>query len=275
MPSWEETRERLRPYSWSLVIHCLLLAVLAFIRLGAIASPQPPLFLQVSLGSDDTAPALIELDGSLEALTPKPVDTSTVDHKPEPIELSLANVFNPTQEVQADTGERAAADEPTSGEGESGLSEGDAELAEEASRRVSARGGGIDAPVVVSLMWDGPNDIDLHIQYMQIKRTSAGERFGTTFHVYHGDPMMLPIAMLDVDSNSEGPKWAPCENIVGNPTPGHWQFTVAIHTFRVREPGPTDYVVVVKTGNRKRVFTGKLRQKDGHKEIITFRYTAE
>ncbi|MEW6242093.1 MAG: hypothetical protein AB1564_14910 [Chloroflexota bacterium] len=118
--------------------------------------------------------------------------------------------------------------------------------------------------VQVTLRWEGPADLDLHVY----------DPYGEEIWFEH--PTSSSGGILDVDAN------AGCQGIVANPVENaFWPtggaptgpYRVAVHYFTAcAGSGPTDFEVTVKVDGRVvGVYTGTVYETDDFQEVTTFR----
>ena len=123
---------------------------------------------------------------------------------------------------------------------------------------------GSDGPIQVSVSWDTPTDVDLHVI------DPNGEE------IYFANPVGDTGGELDLDSN------AACsidgvnnENITwgDNDDPDSGTYTVLVHYWSNCSQGTTNYIVTVRVeGEPTRTYSGTLVEDDEEDEVATFTF---
>lgn len=273
-------QDRIKSIGWSASLHFLLLAGLATIQIATQAFekneimvmysndlPSDVISLDSSFSIEEVEEPVLETLESLEPAAGDPLndlsligtqlDVPKTDSAPEqdPDATALSG-FAPASSVSA--------------------LQTDEQRISETDRRVAAAGGALDGPVRISLIFNGNDDIDLHVRYQALGREQAQQGLFAMFgdgYIFYGRPRS-EYAMLDVDANAVVVVPSPCENVIFNTVPKSANYTVAIHHYASRGPiEPTPYVVVVKYGKRTKTFKGEIQPKDGLKQIWQFRYS--
>lgn len=286
-----EQQYRIRAFAWGASVNAFLLVVLAVIH---IATKQDDMLVVTmsftSANQDvdsftfiDTASELETIEETLEVPEPLMVEaasgietlTALPILEPSGAGLPITVATEDSQQVEESRfhGTDASKDP----------------RAEEAEERVAAAGGELEGPVRISLMFDGPDDLDLHLQYeykfvAMIPRwfhgmTGPAEQNGDRrlienrlCHIWFGLPRDF-YGMLDVDANATHVSARPCENIVLRTAPRKATYRVYVNHFRARGgPLPQRYVVVVKYGDRREVYEGLISPVDGVKQVCEFTY---
>ena len=266
----DANRKRLQSYSWSLSGHCLVLALLAWFTLS---HKHEETFSIVLSASDNAANAELE-SLVITAAAPElpiqpPLELTPTDTELEmllttPVSFSASDTLaSSLAEISLDTTEPSdAMAEPPS----------DAVSISEMDRRVANAGGQLEAPIRISLMFDGRCDLDLHLKYTA-RHQASDRRLSQVHHIFYGQSRS-PHGTLDVDANATHIMPEPCENIVMTSLPYRGNYTVGLHYYRARKcPAATDYTIIVKRGNSTRVYRGTLSPNDGIKTITQFRHS--
>ncbi len=114
--------------------------------------------------------------------------------------------------------------------------------------------------ITVSLMWDGADDLDLHVF-----TPNGGEIYWDNTEADGG--------ILDIDANrsSDSVSSSPVENIYfADPVSG--EYWVYIYNYEDRSSGSTNYIVRLSVGGRSETFSGTIDGEDSTIEITGFRY---
>ena len=197
-------------------------------------------------------------------------DTITIEPQPEEEELPEPDVQD-IEPAAMEAPDQADEEAPPDNDGEpmdpdsgqmaadpSQLAELDSDAARisEIERRVASAGGGLHGPIRVSLGFSGNDDIDLHLHYeVRGTRSRSAPARG---HVFYRFPRSY-WGSLDVDANARSISKYPAENIIFARAPSRGSYQVQLHHYRRRGPAaPTPYVVVVKYGHLKKVFSGNI-----------------
>jgi hypothetical protein len=123
---------------------------------------------------------------------------------------------------------------------------------------------GSGGPIQVSVSWDTPSDVDLHVI------DPSGEE------IYYANPVGDTGGELDLDSNAAcGIDGVNNENITwdddDNPSSG--TYTVLVHYWSPCGQGTTNYIVTVRVeGEATRTFAGTLTTDDEEDQVTTFTY---
>ncbi|HEX6589692.1 MAG TPA: hypothetical protein VF039_11765 [Longimicrobiales bacterium] len=123
---------------------------------------------------------------------------------------------------------------------------------------------GSDGPIQVSVSWDTPTDVDLHVI------DPSGEE------IYYAHDVSETGGELDLDSNAgcsidnvnnENITWSDDDD----PASGTYQ--VLVHYWSPCGQGTTNYIVTVRVeGEQTRTFAGTLTEDDELDEVTTFTY---
>ena len=269
-------QERVKSIAWAISFHLFVVAVLAAVSL--------------------TTPSLVTIDLNCSFNTDATVETITMlaesdtrdqfEEEPDVLEASLPEIPQPfaelesleisldTQQSQAKVGSEATSVLSSLAQASSITEmQNDEQRVAETNRRVAAAGGKLEGPIRVSLIFNGDDDIDLHVQYQSIGRQPAMQRAWFPYHVFFQNPR-TEHAMLDVDANANYVVPDPCENIIFRTVPKSGNYIVAIHHYQPRgRIEPTPYVVVVNYGANTKVFRGTILPRDGMMKIWEFRFS--
>ena len=273
-----QRRERLQSLMWSLSVHGALLSLLALMSLPMQRMQRNEL---VMIEAMDTGDDLGELDIST-------IDFSSLDimEAPEP----LLNQESPSErldellitpdvessvnaELSDNQEEDQAATVPTA---LASLGNDELRIAE-ADRRVGAAGGNTQAPIRVSLLFDGDDDLDLDLQYRILKTTRDRVEIDRLFEPRINFLLRTnPHGALDVDANALRVVPEPCENIIITDPPLLAEYTVRVSVFRYRgDRTATPMVVMIRYGDKTKVFKEQLTPGQRSKTIHTFRFASK
>lgn len=123
---------------------------------------------------------------------------------------------------------------------------------------------GSGGPIQVSVSWDTPSDVDLHVI------DPSGEE------IYFANPESATGGELDLDSNpacsidgvnNENITWDDADN------PASGTYTVLVHYWSPCSQGTTNYIVTVRVeGEPTRTFAGTLTTDDEEDTVTSFTY---
>ena len=123
---------------------------------------------------------------------------------------------------------------------------------------------GSGGPIQVSVSWDTPTDVDLHVI------DPTGEE------IYYANSVGETGGELDLDSNAAcGIDGVNNENITwdDDDDPATGTYTVLVHYWSNCGQGTTNYIVTVRVeGEPTRTFAGTLTQDDEEDQVTTFTY---
>ena len=108
----------------------------------------------------------------------------------------------------------------------------------------------------MSLIWDGPSDLDLHI-YIRGHHRQPELDCSVKEHVFYREPQCM-WAELDIDANrdEQNVMSEPCENVFSTAPPHLGKYAVNVQLFQRREKGPIPYTVVMEYGDKTEVYEG-------------------
>ncbi|MCA9184405.1 MAG: hypothetical protein R3E01_36380 [Pirellulaceae bacterium] len=247
-----DRRRQVRSWYVSIGINCGLLIILCLVTFQL--PHRDVLQLTAVFGEEttpDAPPTVIQAPLDEEEEEVEPVDEAAEETLPETDEDEMTDV--PTDEVAPDSSTAVTPQD---------LDELDSDAARlaETERRVRAAGGNIDAPITCSLGFTGDDDVDLHVYYQGLHHQS-----GWSGRINESISYQRPRTtwgFLDVDANAKGVEVIaryPCENIAFAYPPHRAAYSVFVHHFYTRgRPEPTPYVVVVKCGDKKEMFSGEI-----------------
>ena len=278
-------QKRIESMSWAVSLHFLLVAVLAAIGL---ASPKLVTIKLIGTFASSSSIDSFRLLPPLESEDLQLDELEVFDRTQPPLEETLKELLEIDTDIAASVeampefGQSDAAATLNQVDLPSAFSnlQTDSERITETNRRVAAAGGQLEGPVRFSLIFTGDDDLDLHVRYQEIGRAAALRSrslgFATGFatsHIFFGNPRSQHAA-LDVDANARSVVPEPCENIIFLSAPRIANYSVGVHHYMARGViEPTPYIVVVKYGNRSKVFEGTILPTDGMKMIWQFKYS--
>ncbi|MFK8035301.1 MAG: hypothetical protein AB8B94_14260 [Hyphomicrobiales bacterium] len=133
------------------------------------------------------------------------------------------------------------------------------------ARRRRAREGGEAGTITVTLMWDTHDDLDLAIQCPDGQIINYGNKSACG-------------GTLDIDMNAGNTKSdEPVENIFFEKLPVAGLYRILLNNYasvQIGDPG-TSYAVAITTSTDTNELRGRLRHRDGPKEIATFLVTED
>lgn len=259
---------------WSLSVHGTMLAVLAVASIPMQLQPSEPFVIEAVVAGQDFGE----------------FDTTTIDfassESPETTELLPSNEFSSDVLEQLDVApalersimselvDRERGAQPTTAvTGLESLGNDELRIAE-ADRRVGAAGGNLKAPIRVSLLFDGDDDIDLDLQYRILKATRDRADIDHLFEPHINFMFRTnPHGTLDVDANAHRIVPRPCENIIITDPPLLAEYTVRVSLFRVRgDRTATPIIVMIQYGDKTRLFKEVITPGERSKTIHSFRF---
>ncbi len=284
-----EQQRSAKSFSWAFSTHFLLLIILGIIIFPSEQAPQ--ISIMVSLRNEDISYAEFTVAEDLEVIDMESIEAleeSVTIPEPEPVISEVNEAIQPPElglgELVQDPLVSDQAESPSLSMADSELNAEALALATETQRRVRAAGGSVEGKILVSLMYDGYDDLDLAVSYKIDERRRRlpvqrnDQRLSDAMllmpripTIWYGCPF-TQHGRLDVDANAVGISPEPCENIVFTDPPERAQYKVFINHFRSRQRGPTPYVVIVTIDGKTRVYEGSIRHGGGLREICSFRY---
>ncbi len=290
-----EQQRQIKSANYSFWVHLSLILILAAVGIGMQKDEPVCLVMSVAQTEAETV-ALCEFEVTEE---PEIEELELLEEPSEPVTFEIAEPIAPDFAVSElpDITDQLAVQplgngEPLSVAASPAELAGDSRLVAEVHRLVSAAGGKTDGPICVSLMFSGDDDLDLHVFYgsqvtqnRRMPRNQPGNLFGFGFQQVFGNSFssegnhvyfrqrVTQHAALDVDANAQYVMPNPCENIIFRSVPARSNYTVCVDTYAVRgRPERTPYVVVVKYGQKTRVFEGMIGPSERMKNIWQFQF---
>jgi len=257
---WSLAHRHPRTTSWSVSTATIsaVLVVLAFIFIQLPVRQQVTITL--SLGKDAEPEAKVQLppaEPESEAIEEQQVEPEPATAAPEPQDAQEPVSTEATGDQQ-DMAESDQSDADSTPEAETGGRDAHAEEMISETRSRVQRQGGKRGVITVSLIWDGPSDLDLHV-YIRGRHRQPELECSVKEHVFYKTPECM-WAQLDVDANRDEQNLMndPCENVCSTAPPHLGKYLVNVQLFKRRQAGPIPYTVVVEYGDTTDIYEGVL-----------------
>lgn len=269
-----QNRKRTHSLIWSLIVHGTMLAVLAIVSLPTPLQPSEPFVIQAVAAGDDLGELdTTAIDFSISDIPQTTDISSSHDFSSEALaQLAVAPAMERSMVFEHLDSEQGTPPNTTVS-GLASLGNDELRIAE-ADRRVGAAGGNLKAPIRVSLLFDGDDDIDLDLQYRILKTTRDRVDIDRLFEPHINFMFRTNLhGALDVDANAHHIVPRPCENIVITDPPLLAEYTVRASLFRVRgDRTATPIIVMIRYGDKTRVFKEVITPGERSKTIHSFRF---
>lgn len=284
-------QRNVKSFAWGFSTHLMLLVILAI-----IIFPKPPekrISIIASLDNNDTAVAEFTLTEELDVIDPtaetfESLDAPVAVELPEPVIPLLEEVLAPvgagSKVIPVENSIENGTVESSDLFSDSQLNPETQALVSKTYQRVRNAGGSLEGIISVSLMYDGPDDLDLSVSYRLTDRKSllaqhkADIKYRSYFpplqhetSIWYGNPK-TEYGQMDVDANSAVVVLEPCENIIFTSVPIRANYNVKVTRYRARQSQPVHYVVVVRVDKKIFAYQGVISQTGGFHPLCAFQY---